>query len=117
MASRTASSTIRRECRFDPGVLLCKGDDGPSCLTAPQVTAAKKIYSPAINPRTGKRAVLVAGAGNRTGLGRAGAGREPSANIYDQYRYVVFKDPELGLEDVRLRQGRRARRPAGKPRS
>jgi feruloyl esterase len=33
-----------RECRFDPGVLLCKEGDADSCLTAPQVTALKKIY-------------------------------------------------------------------------
>src|SRR5215470_7940127 len=39
-------------CRFDPAILLCKGADGPSCLTEGQVAAAKKIYSPAINPRT-----------------------------------------------------------------
>ena len=41
-----------RQCRFDPAVLLCKAGDGPSCLTAPQVAAAKQIYSNAVNPRT-----------------------------------------------------------------
>ena len=41
-------------CKFDPKVLLCKNGDGPSCLTAPQVEAAKKIYSAATNPRTGQ---------------------------------------------------------------
>src|SRR2546430_13933437 len=25
------------KCNFDPKVLLCKGEDGPSCLTTPQV--------------------------------------------------------------------------------
>src|SRR5262249_31946406 len=33
-------------CVLDPGVLLCKGADGPTCLTAAQVTATKKMYSP-----------------------------------------------------------------------
>ncbi|HLK54574.1 MAG TPA: tannase/feruloyl esterase family alpha/beta hydrolase, partial [Candidatus Angelobacter sp.] len=33
-----------RECHFDPKVLLCKEGDSESCLTAPQVTALKKIY-------------------------------------------------------------------------
>ena len=33
-----------RECHFDPKVLLCKEGDADSCLTAPQVTALKKIY-------------------------------------------------------------------------
>jgi feruloyl esterase len=34
-------------CHFDPETLLCKGkeSDAASCLTAPQVTALKKIYA------------------------------------------------------------------------
>ena len=40
------------KCDFDPKVLMCKGGDAPSCLTAPQVEAAKKIYRPVTNPRT-----------------------------------------------------------------
>ncbi|MBZ5579074.1 MAG: tannase/feruloyl esterase family alpha/beta hydrolase [Acidobacteriia bacterium] len=31
-------------CRFDPSVLLCKGGDAASCLTAPQVASLQKIY-------------------------------------------------------------------------
>jgi Tannase and feruloyl esterase len=33
-----------RECHFDPNVLLCKNGDADSCLTAPQITALKKVY-------------------------------------------------------------------------
>jgi len=33
------------QCHFDPDVLLCKGEDGSSCLTAPQVKALKTIYA------------------------------------------------------------------------
>ncbi|HWE98614.1 MAG TPA: DUF6351 family protein [Caulobacteraceae bacterium] len=40
-------------CRFDPAVLLCKGADGPDCLTAHQVETARLIYQGARNPRTG----------------------------------------------------------------
>jgi feruloyl esterase len=32
-------------CKFDPEVLRCSGADSPSCLTAPQVEAARKIYT------------------------------------------------------------------------
>jgi hypothetical protein len=32
-------------CRFDPSVLLCKGAESDSCLTAPQVAALKRIYA------------------------------------------------------------------------
>jgi len=80
-------------CRFDPAVLLCKDGDGPSCLTAPQVVAVKRIYSPAINPRTGAELFSSLVPGTELGWGVQAAGPEPSANIYDQYRYVVFKDP------------------------
>jgi feruloyl esterase len=79
-------------CRFDPGVLLCKGGDQPTCLTAAQVSAARKIYTAPVNPRTGK--VLSPPLPPGTELGWAGdAGPAPNANILDQYRYIVFKDP------------------------
>src|ERR1700688_2088656 len=42
-------------CKFDPGAILCKGPDGPDCLTAAQVESARKAYSPAVNPRTKER--------------------------------------------------------------
>jgi len=41
-------------CHFDPATIQCKGDETSGCLTAPQVTAAKKIYDPLKNPRTGE---------------------------------------------------------------
>jgi feruloyl esterase len=39
------------QCRFDPAVLLCKGAESDSCLTAPQVAALKNIYD---GPRNSK---------------------------------------------------------------
>ena len=81
------------KCDFDPKVLLCKSTDSAECLTSPQVEAAKKIYSPAINPRTGKQLFNSLVPGTELGWGVQAQGPEPSANIYDQYRYVVFKDP------------------------
>jgi feruloyl esterase len=82
-----------RRCDFDPKVLLCKGADGPSCLTGAQVEAARKVYSPAVNPRTGKQLFSSLVPGTELGWAVQALGPEPSANIYDQYRYVVFKDP------------------------
>jgi feruloyl esterase len=79
-------------CKFDPKVLLCKNGDGPSCLTSPQVEAARKIYSNATNPRTGQVLFASLLPGTELGWGIQALGPEPSANIYDQYRYVVFKD-------------------------
>jgi len=36
-----------RKCKFDPAVLLCKGADSDSCLTAQQVEGAKLVYAAA----------------------------------------------------------------------
>src|SRR5215471_19122939 len=55
-------------CRFDPAVLLCKGEESDSCLTAKQITALKKIYS---GPRNSKGEQIVPGflPGGETGNG------------------------------------------------
>jgi feruloyl esterase len=42
-------------CTWQPRELLCKGGDGPSCLTAPQIEAVEKVYQGAVNPRTKER--------------------------------------------------------------
>jgi feruloyl esterase len=42
------------QCTFDFKALQCRGDDGPSCLTAPQVETAGIITRPAINSSTGE---------------------------------------------------------------
>jgi feruloyl esterase len=44
-----------RTCHFDPAVLTCKDSETAECLTAPQVTALRKIYEGPKNPRTGKQ--------------------------------------------------------------
>ncbi len=33
-----------RKCRFDPSVLLCKGQESDACLTPPQLAALQKLY-------------------------------------------------------------------------
>jgi len=42
-----------RKCNFDPSVMLCKGADSNTCLTAPQITALNKLYQGPKNSRTG----------------------------------------------------------------
>jgi feruloyl esterase len=44
-----------RQCYFDPAKIRCADADAPNCLTAPQVEAARKIYSGPKNPRTGEQ--------------------------------------------------------------
>ncbi len=78
-------------CRFDPKVLECKGSDSPSCLTAPQVEAARKIYAPATNPRT--KQVIFPGHEPGSELGwTTMAGAKPFAIGFDHFKYVVFQD-------------------------
>jgi feruloyl esterase len=57
------------------------------------VEAARKIYSPAVNPRTGQRLFWSLVPGTELGWGAQAQGPEPNPLINDQYRYVVFKDP------------------------
>lgn len=80
-------------CKFDPKVLLCKNGDGPACLTAPQVDAARKIYSAATNPRTGQVLFPSLAPGSELNWGIQAVGPDPSANIFDHFKYVVFKNP------------------------
>jgi len=81
-------------CNFDPKVLLCKGADSEACLTAPQVEAARKIYAAVTNARTGQEASPSYVPGTELGWAIFGHGPEPPALTWDQYRYVVFKDPK-----------------------
>jgi feruloyl esterase len=79
-------------CHFDPKVLQCSGDDSPACLTAPQVEAARKLYAPVKNSRTG--AEIFPGMEPGSELGWAGlAGPNAAAVATDTFTYVVYKDP------------------------
>jgi feruloyl esterase len=44
-------------CHFDPGVLLCKGEENDQCLTSAQVEAVRKVYAGPRNPRTGEQII------------------------------------------------------------
>ncbi len=81
-------------CRFDPQVLECEGADGPTCLTAPQVAAAQKIYGPATNPRTGEAIFPGLSLGSELGWRAAAGGPEPTSIPVDHFKYVVFEDPD-----------------------
>jgi feruloyl esterase len=80
-------------CRFDPKVLECKSEDTSGCLTAAQVEVARKIYTAARNPRTGKE--IFPGLEMGSELGWAGlAGPKPFQIPVDHFRYVVYRNPE-----------------------
>ena len=79
-------------CRFDPTVLECRNGDGPTCLTPPQVEAARRIYSPAMNPKTKEEIFPALQPGSE--LGWAGlAGPQPVGEALEFFQYIVFNDP------------------------
>jgi feruloyl esterase len=82
------------KCKFDPKVIQCKGSDGPSCLTAPQVEAARKIYSAVRNPRTKQEIYPGFEPGSELGWGQFVAGPTPTTFATDLFKFVVFKNPD-----------------------
>ena len=87
-------------CHFDPGVLLCKGEENDQCLTAAQVVAVKKVYVGPRNPRTGGQIIAGYAPGSESPVGDASAGgwkmyitdrKEPMR--LDFWKYWVFNDP------------------------
>jgi feruloyl esterase len=86
-------------CDFDPGVLQCKGGDTKACLTAAQVTAARKIYATVSDPRTGE--VLTAGLEPGSELHWGGvAGRDPHYMYFSLFQHVVFPNQDFDYRDI-----------------
>src|SRR5437762_11096607 len=81
-------------CRFDPAVTQCKSGDAPTCLTAPQVEAARKIYAGVKNPKTGELIFPGLEPGSELNWGGPAGGPEPLAVGTDLFKFVVFKDPK-----------------------
>ena len=84
-------------CRFDPGVLLCKGPDGSGCLTKEQVETARLIYSPALNPST-RRDITGLAPGSELGWTDLGWTASARATGLDQFRYIVFNRPDWDVQ-------------------
>jgi feruloyl esterase len=84
------------KCRFDPGVLECKGPDEPSCLTPAQVRTARMLYASRVNPRT-KRTIAGLERGSELGWTDQGWTASARATGVDQFRFLVFKDPRWSI--------------------
>ena len=97
------------QCHFDPEVLLCKGEDGASCLTAPQITALKIIYAGA---RTAKGEQIMPGysPGGESEPGGWGAwitGAGPAKSLMyafgtQFYSNMVFDNPSWDFRTFNL---------------
>ena len=107
-ASRTACIDDPTRCKFDPGVLECKGEDAATCLTKAQAQTARLIYMSPVNPKT-KREITGLAPGSELGWTDLGWTASARSTGLDQFRFIVFKDPKLGRRQVQLRDRHRAR--------
>jgi feruloyl esterase len=98
---------VPTRCHFDPKVLECKEGNSTSCLTAPQVEAAREIFAPTVNSRTKK--VLMPGLlpGSEVAWGvlagplANGAPATRESSVADNtYKYVIFKDPKWDFQTL-----------------
>jgi feruloyl esterase len=96
-----------RRCHFDPAKLLCKaGVDDPTCLTAPQVDAAKKMYEGTKNPRTGE-VIFTGWPRGSEGFGES-AGQSWRQYVVDPaepmrvgfFKYFLFHDPNWDYRTI-----------------
>jgi feruloyl esterase len=88
------------KCAFDPGTLLCKGDDAPDCLTASQLYLLQQTYAGPVDPRT-KRLIFPGPArGAELGMFRPFASGEPFFIAVDLFRYAAFQNPDWGWKTM-----------------
>jgi feruloyl esterase len=90
------------KCHFDPAVLECKEGGSEQCLTHPQVEAVRKIYAPALNPRTGEQVSPGFEPGSELGWRVIAGGPEPFGAGADYFKYVVFRDPSWNWRTFNL---------------
>ncbi len=83
-----------RRCRFDPSILLCAGSDGPRCLTAPQLAAAKDIYAGPKNPRTGEQIFPGYEPGSEAAWAAMAAQPGAFGIVDSHFKYLVFANPQ-----------------------
>jgi feruloyl esterase len=80
--------------------MACKAGDAPDCLTASQVTAARKIYAPLTSPKTGEIVFPGLPPGSELGWGAAAGGPEPFAIPASYFKHVVFENPEWNFRTM-----------------
>jgi len=79
-------------CHIDFALLQCKAGDSPQCLTPAQVRSAQTLLSPAISHGTELFPRLEPGTELR--WGRLAGGPAPADLFLDQFRYVVYQNPD-----------------------
>jgi feruloyl esterase len=80
-----------RKCKFDPGVLLCKGADSDSCLTAPQVDAVKLVYSSA-KKKSGELIFPGKVPGSELAWTQLASVKAPAALPMGSFKFATYQD-------------------------
>ena len=97
------------QCHFDPSVLLCKGPDSNTCLTAPQVAALKKIYSGPVNSK-GQQIYPGYSPGGENGVNGWGGwitGGKPGTSLQyafttNFFKYMVFDNADWDYKTFKI---------------
>lgn len=81
-----------RKCRFDPGVLQCRGEASDGCLTAPQVETVRMAYS---DLRRSNGELIYPGLppGGETNWRLSQQSTEPGSIDLGMFRYIGRQDP------------------------
>jgi feruloyl esterase len=85
-------------CHFDPQVLACKNGETASCLTAPQVELARKLYAGPIDAQGHKLANGLE-PGSEMGWNTL-VGPRPMSLAVETYQYLVFKNPAWDFRTI-----------------
>ncbi len=80
-------------CNFNPETIACKAGNNNACLTAPEVEAAKKIYSGVVDSATKEVVFPGLTPGSELAWGTQ-AGQRPFGAATDYFKYIVFKNPD-----------------------
>jgi feruloyl esterase len=92
------------QCRFNPQAIACTAGDAATCLTTPQVEAARRIYSPAVNPKTRQEIFPALQPGSELGWGGL-AGPQAVGEAVEFFQFVVFNDPSWDFRSLDFSTG------------
>ncbi len=88
-------------CQVNFSALQCQAQDGPGCLTARQVKTAQTLISP-LRTRAGEVLFPRLEPGTELRWGRMAGGPAPADLFVDEYRYVVYQDPNWDWHSFNL---------------
>lgn len=89
------------KCRFDPQMLLCKGEDSADCLTQPQIDSVKRLYA-GIKNNEGRVVFPGYSMGDEKSWKEWIVGEDPTSSlssrfVQNYFRYIVTGDPKVNV--------------------